>query len=109
MLLGYHAPQAFNWGRGWSHAGFGIKSPSAATVLVFEPVTRRNVLIGPGHFHSAHAGELRDLACGGGKIWIRPTTAVQHPDVHFFDRTRRREIAAVEPHQQGGMASQSLH
>src|SRR5262249_3469283 len=109
VLFGNHAPQAFNWGRGWSHAGFGIESPCSAEILVLRPVAGRDVLIGAGHLHAAHPRELSDFAGGGREIWIRPAATVEHTDVHLFDRRRRRVVAAIQPHQQAGVAPQTFN
>ena len=121
MVFGNHALDALDRRNRRPHAGFGIEAVGAATpagvagilagvkIRIRRPVRRRDVFIGPGHFHAAFAGHRGRFRGGGRHHRIRPQQVSFNLQIHLFDVRRRRIVAAIQPHRHARMVPQPIH
>src|ERR1039457_2185420 len=71
-------------------------------------LTYRATVDVPAHLHAACAGHRARLRRGRRHHRIRPPQLHFNLQIHFFHGRRRRIVAAIQPRQQAGMASQSV-
>src|ERR1039458_781940 len=121
VIFAHHGADALDRRNRGSHAGFGVEAVGAAAAsrvallavglalqAVLLPIAWSYVLIRPGHLDAAVSSDRGGLARGGGNDGVRPQKLLLDIEIHLLDVRRWRVVATIQPHDEAGMAAQTV-
>ena len=83
-----------------------VVAVGAARLRIGQPVHRRHILVGAGHFYARFSRDRRLLFRSGRNHRIWPLQLFLDVQIHFFDVCRRGIVTAVQPDKDARMISQ---